>query len=76
MNSDEFNKLYMCTFEPDQRQIALHETLAEYYRLTPDNVSNVEAGKHYRKFYEWAKSSGYTPEEINRAKRELVERTE
>ncbi len=60
---------YQQRFEPDPRFQALCERLLQYYKATPDNMSNRDALPHWRAFRLWCRERGYTPEEINRAKR-------
>ncbi len=67
-NEQVFMGLYQCNFRPDQRTLELEKRLAKYYADTPDSMDNREAYRHWRGFREWAKISGYTLEEINRAK--------
>ena len=65
----DFNHLYMCKFEPDERLQALEDRLPLYYEQTPDSMGNREALKYWRQFHEWCKCYGYSSAEINKAKR-------
>lgn len=67
MNREEFNKMYMCEFIPDQRQINLDEALMDYNNKTLE-CDNKIARKHWDIFLLWCGARGYTYEEINQAK--------
>lgn len=71
---NNFKEQFECTFEPDNRQIALHDRLQQYYDATPDNMPNYKALVHWRAFMRWAKAGGYSCEEVNRAKKEYYPR--
>jgi hypothetical protein len=56
-------------YVPDPRLAALHERLSQYYRDTPDSMSNRVAMPYYREFKDWCRDCGYTLQEVNYAKR-------
>jgi hypothetical protein len=69
MNSDKFEELYFGRWYVDEREIKLIERLQKYYDDTPDEMSNIEARKHWVLFKKWADNNGYSKEEINAAKK-------
>ena len=71
MSKEEFRELHFCSFAMPYVDIELRNRLATYYQRTSNSVSNKQAGALYREFIGWAKSCGYTQEEINRAKRDV-----
>lgn len=73
MNEEEFKKLYLCTFEPDERTIKLDEELEKYYAHS-EHCSENEAVKAWHNFRHWARTSGYSSTEVNWAKGRVQER--
>lgn len=65
----DFKALYQGDFQPDTRNVALHERLTAYYDATPDEVDNVVAKEHWRSFTRWCADNGYSAEEVTAAKR-------
>ena len=63
------NDLLQGEFTPDPRLVALRDRLSQYYKDTPDSVSNQAAMGYWREFKQWCNDHGYTRDEINRAKR-------
>lgn len=68
----KFQSNYQTIWKPDERDCAIDEKLAQYYRDTPDSMDNKQAAKYYRVFSEWCRNSGYTPEEISRSKKRVA----
>lgn len=68
MTEQEFRRLYMGEWKPDERLQALEDRLALYYEQTPDSMGNREALKYWRQFREWCRYGGYSDEEVTRAK--------
>lgn len=69
----EFKRLYMCDFKPDERQIALDAELEKYYNAT-ETCDNKTAARHWKIFTDWRNDGGYTQDEVNRAKRRVTNR--
>lgn len=70
MDRDYFEKMYLCDFKSDQREIDLDYRLCEYYRKTwPDSMSNKEAMTHWKEFIWWCDMNGYSGKERNAAKK-------
>ncbi len=68
MPSNDFEKEFIGTFEPDYRFEALCTRLGVYYKHTAD-LGNKEAKWHWKLFIEWCTLIGYTSKEIHKAKR-------
>lgn len=66
-NDPEYYRELMGIFKPDERLIALDEKLSEYYRET-ENCDNRTATQFWVSFKMWCLNSGYSLDEINRAK--------
>lgn len=69
----EFKRLYMCDFKPDDREIALDAELEKYYNDT-ETCDNKTAQRHWKIFNDWRNYCGYTQDEVNRAKRRVTMR--
>lgn len=69
MEPEEFNRLYLGSWEPDPRKEELYKKLGEYYAHS-ETLSNREAAFLWRKFKEWAKDCGFTQADVNRAKKQ------
>ncbi len=67
----EFERQIMGDFTPSQRDIDLHERLAQYYRDTPRSMSNTESRPISKAFTKWRKERGYTNDDVNRAKKSV-----
>lgn len=68
MSEDEFKRMYIGEWKPDERHNALIERLAKYYSDS-ESASNKAAMALWKDFKRWAVCGGYSNEEINRAKR-------
>ena len=66
-----YRRLLLGDFLPDNRQIALHDRLREYYKSTPESMDNKAALPYWLDFKRWCAERGYNQEEINKAKREI-----
>jgi hypothetical protein len=65
--------LLHCTFKPDKRIIELEDRLLQYYDETKD-CDNKYAMKRWKAFSNWA--IGYTRDEINSAKKNVLGRAD
>jgi len=65
---DKFQELYMCSFQPDPRMTELQNRLHDYYKQS-DKLGRKAACGLWLEFKDWALYSGYTRDEINKAKR-------
>lgn len=71
---EQFKREFLCVFTPNQRDVDLDKRLEQYYRETPDSMSNKDARVCWKQFKQWAAEHGYTQENINRAKRRVSSR--
>tara|TARA_R100000656_G_scaffold124957_1_gene104568 strand:- start:260 stop:496 length:237 start_codon:yes stop_codon:yes gene_type:complete len=69
----EFKRLYVCDFKQDERLIALDAELEKYYNAT-ETCDHKTAQRHWKIFNDWRNGGGYTQEEVNRAKRRVINR--
>ena len=69
----EFKRLYMCDFKPDDLEIALDAELEKYYNHT-ETCDNKTAARNWKIFNDWRNDGGYTQDEVNRAKRRVTMR--
>jgi hypothetical protein len=67
----EFKRLYMGEFTPDQREIDLDAELEKYYTDT-ETCDNKTAARHWKIFTDWRNDRGYTQQEVNRAKKRVT----
>ena len=68
---EEYRRLWLGEWVPDQRYIDLYKHLQQYYKDTPDSMDSRQARPHWILFNKWCRDRGYTPEEINKAKRDI-----
>jgi hypothetical protein len=73
ITEQEFKRLYMGEFTPDERLIALDAELEKYYSAT-ETCDNKTAARHWKIFTDWRIDGGYTQEEVNRAKIRVTSR--
>lgn len=73
MDKSKFKQMYECSYEPDARLAELDKRLRQYYNDTPDSMSNRSAKSIWKEFITWCKLSGYTSDEVNRAKARVKE---
>ena len=64
-SKEDFSKLYLCNFEPNEKDIELDKMLLQYYNDT-EFCDNKQAREKWREFKRWA--IGYSSKEINAAK--------
>ena len=69
MNHEDYKRIWLGEFVPDERYLKLVDRLNQYYRDTPDSMSNQDALPHWKAFKTWCNQHGYTQEELNQAKR-------
>ncbi len=72
MSKDEFDRRYLGEFITDKRYQLLLERLKNYYDSTPDNMCNKKARRHYILFRQWCVDHGYSNDDINKAKKDLL----
>lgn len=66
----ELNALLYGDFTPDPRTEELNKRLYQYYKDTySDSMDNKTAMVYWKEFKQWCGNCGYTPDEVNRAKR-------
>lgn len=66
-NDSSFRQQYLGEWKVDERGDILHKRLSEYYKNT-EHMDNRDAAKKWREFRNWCDNSGYSREEINKAK--------
>jgi hypothetical protein len=71
VQAEDFRQQFLGDFKIDERRRALVARLEEYYRNTPDSMSNREAFQHWNDFIWWCDQYGYSKAEINAAKMEV-----
>lgn len=64
----DFKRQVLGEWELDLREVAIMSKLQQY-KDTTENMNNRDALIQWRLFKEWALNSGYSNDEINRAKR-------
>lgn len=69
MSEEEREGVYLGRWESFEKDELIHKKLQEYYDLTPNEVSNKRAHELYKEFLHWAKTRGYSREDITRARR-------
>jgi hypothetical protein len=67
MNSTEFEKMYSCTFEVDERDQKLFERVKKYFTDTDDVAFNVSVNEA-KALKEWCKRNGYSQGDLNKTK--------
>jgi len=72
LSEEEFKRLYLGDFVPSKRDKALYDRLTQYYRDTPDSMSNKRAQSYWREFKSWCSERNYTTGEINAMKRQTL----
>ena len=68
VSDDELKRTVLGVWTTNERQADLTDALTEYYKNS-ESVSNSDSMSMWKEFKHWANCSGYTVEEINKAKR-------
>lgn len=74
ISREDFEKMWLGTFESDPREAALLDRLEQYYADTPSTMGNRQAQVVYLMFLGWCENNGYSRDDINRAKRSTWKR--
>ncbi len=64
----DFKRQVFGEWKPDPRSVEIMSKLQQY-KDTTENMNDRDARIQWRSFKEWAANSGYSNDEINRAKR-------
>lgn len=67
-SKEDFKRQYECSFEPDERSIALQDRLIEYYKSDELPININDRYIHFKAFKKWCDERGYSQGEINNAK--------
>jgi len=66
---DRIPEDYLSVFTVSERDQALIDKVAWYYKSTPDEMNNRDALPYSRALHKWVSDGGYTREEFSRAKK-------
>lgn len=69
MTNIDLDRMMLGEFKCNSRKYELEERLQKYYTDTPSSMSNRDAMVKWKEFKLWCNINGYTPSEINEAKK-------
>lgn len=68
MNSEDFNRLYIGNFSPDERSVALYDRIKGYYQCVDSAKYKSERNIARSGLSEWLRVNEYTLSEVRQMK--------